>query len=221
MPPTLTRRSPVHHLLEPLGPTWGRAHDCPIALHFGDPDGERDTMRTLALCDLSALPKLGIKGAAAKAWLEARHMPVYGTVSLEGGGLVVKVAADELFLEGGIGGNVVEFEQQLTDNLSAPYRVERQDATFLLSGRHCREVLAQTCGINFAAAAPNVLIMTRVAVVSCSILPQPIEDLTIYRLWVDYSYAAYLWETLTQIIGELGGGIVGALCHYPDLAGDR
>jgi sarcosine oxidase subunit gamma len=100
----------------------------------------------------------------------------------------------------------------------AVYRVERADATFLLSGTRSREVLAQTCGVNFAAVPAHKLVMTRVAVATCSILPQPIGDLSVYRMWTDYTYAPYLWQTLLEIIDELGGGVVGAQCHYPGLA---
>ena len=42
-------------------------------------------------------------------------------------------------------------------------------------------------------------------------------ETTAYRLWVDYTYAEYLWETLADICRELNGGVVGAGYIFPDL----
>ncbi len=66
-----------------------------------------------------------------------------------------------------------------------------------------REVLAQTCAINFAAAPAGQLIYTRVAGVSCAILPALDGNPLSYRIWVDPSYAGYLAETLANIATEL------------------
>jgi hypothetical protein len=40
------------------------------------------------------------------------------------------------------------------------------------------------------------------------VLPQRIGEKTHYRLWLDPSYAIYLWETLLVIATEFGGGAV-------------
>lgn len=223
MSTTPARISPVHEVLEPYGPTWTHISDCAVALHFAEPDAERETMNTLGLCDISALLKVGVKGPDIDAWFSGKNIDVpsaiYDTTALEGGGLVARVSADEVLIESGIDTKSFDaLDHDLVGATPGIYRVDRQDATFLLSGNRSREVLAQTCGVNFAVAPANKLVMTRVAVVSCSILPQPIGDLPVYRMWTDYTYAPYLWETLVEIIDELGGGVIGARCHYPDMA---
>src|SRR5204863_432116 len=76
------------------------------------------------------------------------------------------------------------------------YRNERQDATFLLTGARGHEVLAQTCAVDVRQATPRRLIVTRVAGVNASVLPETIAGLPAYRLWVDPSFAWDLWESL-------------------------
>ena len=59
--------------------------------------------------------------------------------------------------------------------------------------------------------------MTRVAGVSCCVFPDTIGGIPAYRIWVDTSYALYLWETLVEICESVGGGVIGAGCVFPEL----
>src|SRR5207302_2101616 len=90
MPEPTPRRSPVHHLLEGPSTQWGRLADAPIALRLGPADEEEAAVRTLALCDVSALAKLGVKGLAAEAWLREQQIDIppgiYDTRPMAGGG---------------------------------------------------------------------------------------------------------------------------------------
>lgn len=214
--------SPVHHLLEPLGPHWSRIGDAPIAAHFGALEAEVVAAQALGLCDLSALPQLGVKGPAADPWLRQQGVEVpaelYEVRALGDGGLIGRVAADEFFLESGTAGrSVPDLAERLATVPGGAYRVERHSAAFLLSGSRRLEVMAQTCGVNLAEAAPRRLIYSRVAVTSCGLLPDRLNGAQVLRLWVEPSLAVYLWQTLAEISGELGGRIVGASCFYPDL----
>ena len=55
------RISPIHSELEKLNPNWGELFRMQVALRFGSLDEEKQRLSDLALCDLSALPKLGLK----------------------------------------------------------------------------------------------------------------------------------------------------------------
>ena len=217
----LPSRSPVHHQLSSLGAQWGQVAQCPIALHFGEPEAEAAAARTLGLCDQSALPKLGLKGPGAAAWLTRKELKppkeIYDSGPLPDGGLVMRNGTHEFFLESGFAArSVPKLAEALGSARSGVHRVERQDATFVLCGERAWEVLAQTCGVNVRDAEPGRLVLTRVAVVSCGILPQEIDGNVQFRLWVDPSTALYLWETLAQITEDLGGRIVGAAsCGFP------
>ena len=195
-----------------------------MAMDFGDPAAERQRMGTLALCDVSPLPKLGVRGPNAEPWLREHSVPIpqdlYDCCELDDHGLCIRVGADEFFFESGPAAESVgRLAAALGSSVPGVWRVERQDATFLLTGSRALEVLAQTCGINFRQAPDRRLIMSRLAGVSCAILPQPVDQVPIFRLWVDPSYAVALWETLNGIVDEFDGGIVGAACFYGDQIG--
>lgn len=218
---TTPRRSPVHGQLEPLGPTWALHHGCPLALHFGDPQQERAARTGGSLCDVSACVTIGLKGPGAAERL-AQQAPVpdaiYGSALRPDGSLLVRTGPDEFLIDGGFTPRRPA-APGAGDSEPAPgvHVLVRADATFLLAGTLSRAVLAQTCGVDFDEMAPHRLIMTRLAGVSCAILPQP-DDTPVYRIWADYSYGPWLWRTLAEILTELGGAIVGAAAHGCDLA---
>jgi sarcosine oxidase, subunit gamma len=217
------RRSPVHELLEHHVTRWVRVGDAHIAARLGGAKEEEEAARELALCDLSALAKLGVRGPDAENWLRAQglEMPneLYETRPLPDGGILARVGTDQFMLESGVSGETVAtLAARLGAGTPGAYPVERQEATFLLVGRRTREVLAQTCGIDFAETPPLRLIYTRIAGVSSAILPETVGGQTAYRLWVDPSYAPDLWHSLATIVEELGGRAVGAACVYPELS---
>jgi sarcosine oxidase subunit gamma len=216
-----TKRSPIHHVLQARKPTWCYALDTPIVVRFQTEDAERQSMKRLGLCDLSGLSKLGIKGHDSASWLESKNIDVpaaiYESRRLADDGLIVRIATDEFFLESGISNQTVPTLSSELESISQyVFRVEFQEATFLLVGTRAIDVLAQTCGINFDEAVPRRLIYSRVAGVSCGIFPDSIGEVPAYRFWIDPSYAAYLWETLEQICHDLGGNAIGAGCLFPD-----
>jgi sarcosine oxidase subunit gamma len=216
---TIHATSPVHHLVNHHKPTWGRIGDMAIALEVADASLADD----VAICDVSALAKVGVKGEGAGAWLKAQSIDVPDTLfdvrALDDEGTVIKVAGDEWFLESGINGETVaRIERAFADAPSNAMRIERSGATFILSGRRVHDALLQTCGVNLAEEPVGRVLYSRIAGVTCGIYPQVLAGRKVFRLWLDSSYADYLWEQFEQIITELGGGVVGATCFYPQLA---
>ncbi len=219
---TQTRQSPIHHWLEKREPEWGLVCNCPTAIRYQTDVAERAAMNSLGLCDVSGLTKFGVKGPESDDWLAGQGIDVpsgiYASRSLKGAGLIVRFATDEFFLESGIdGGFVAELSSQLDLQPAHVFRVEHQEATFLLTGSCATDVLAQTCGINFGEMAQRQVIFTRVAGVSCAVFPDSTQEIATFRFWVDFSYAEYLWETLVEIIESLDGKIIGAGCLFPEL----
>lgn len=211
-----TRCSPINPWLSTRHPEWGSIADAPVAVRFRDIEAERAALRTLALCDFSALRKLGVKGPDAAAWLSEQGIEapaeIHQSSRLADDGLIVRLGADEFFLESGVADETVsELANRLNSGAGRLFPVERQDATFLLSGSRSLGVLAQTCSIDFSERPPQRLVMTHVAGVACAILPES-GDTQAFRCWVDPSYAVYLWETLVEICEELGGNVVGVGC---------
>jgi sarcosine oxidase subunit gamma len=215
---TADRRSPLHDVLEHLHPEWIQIHGMSAPLHFGDMAHEAEQTTTLALCDVSAFPRIGIKGRGSENWL-LKHgittpQKVYGHADLASGGLILRTGSSELFIEGGIRGDVVSKLWSEQDSaLANVYRFHRQDAAMLLSGERAWEVLAETCGYNFREPDAD-LVFSRVAGVSCCILRRDRDGMPLFHIWCDGSFGSYLWEQLHEIVGEHGGKAVGMLAHY-------
>ena len=220
VPDSVHPRSPVYAWHEERGAQWGHCGGASFVRQYGDGRGEGEAVRLLGLCDLSGLSKVGFKGAGAEDWLRSNGIDVpkviYDSTRVSDGGVAVCVGTDEFLLESGIvNRSISEIGARLDDGVTNVVLVERQDVTFLLTGARTLEVLAQSCGINFREAPSHRLVLTRVAGVSCGVFPETVDKIPVHRLWVDPSYAVYLWETLAGICEDLGGQAVGAGCLYP------
>jgi sarcosine oxidase subunit gamma len=202
--------------------TWGKIGDAPIAVRFRKTEEELAAMQVLGLCDLSSLAKLGVKGPRAAEWLVDQNVPtpeaIYDSDALEDGGLVIRLGGNEFMLESGVANRTVPaLSAKLIGLEDGVYRVQREEATFVLIGSRSLDVLARTSSVNFRESAPRRLVLTRVAAVNCGVFSDPRDGLPAFRLWVDASYAVYLWETLVEMCVELGGQPIGAACLYPEL----
>jgi len=156
----------------------------------------------------TGMVKLGVKGRDLVRWAGENGVAVPSTVfetRLVGDrGVLARVGSDEIILESDPGEpQLFTIEQALRRPWRGIYRVEQQAATYELAGPLTKRVLAQTCAINFQDVESSRLIFTRVAGVSCCIIPRCHNADLIRRIWVDYTYARYLAETLAIIISEL------------------
>jgi len=216
------RSSPIQHLLESRGGEFHNFGGGSYAVRAASEEDDQRSRELLGLCDLSGLHKLGLKGPDAETWLASKGLDVpsdvFASRSLPDGGVVVRLGSAEFFLEDNIGNTTLpEFTARMDSYKGKLVRVEHQEATFLLTGRRSLEALAQTCGIDFREVTPHKVVFTRVAGVSCGVYRETIREAPAYRLWVDPSYAVYLWETLAEICQSLDGGEIGAGCIYPEL----
>ncbi|MCH2209689.1 MAG: hypothetical protein MK110_00185 [Fuerstiella sp.] len=215
-------RSPVQDWLDQHEAQQTTVGDSRFVLRFASDEIERSAMETLGLCDVSGLRKLGLKGPDAHRALQAARLDVphniFESRPLTDGGVIVRFGSDEFFLESGFQDKSVRAVSDSVDQSQGQmFRVAHQEASFLVSGSRGPEVLAQTCGINFSEAVPQQAVFTRVAGVSCCILPDTVRQVLCYRIWVDPSYAMYLWDTLVEICESLDGRVIGAGCLFPTL----
>lgn len=207
------RFSPVHDALEHLHPHWGVLAGMAVALDFGSSVVERLMAERLALCDVSAFERISVKGANAEAFLQEQNVPtpeeIYAIASLPDEGFIARTGAAEFFLEDGAQGHRVEcVRNALGKGKEGVYPVLREDASFLISGTEAMKVMAQTCGCDFRQADSR-MVFSRVAMVSCAILPRTLNGIPVFQLWLDSTYGVYLWETLLAIVRDLGGHVVG------------
>ena len=94
------------------------------------------------------------------------------------------------------------------------YLVRRQDASFSLTGATSNSIWLETCGVDFRNP-PDGVVLTRVAGVSCMVLPVQIERASAFRLWLDPSYGSYLWDAILEIVRDHGGDVIGLDASYP------
>lgn len=218
----MTRRSPIHDWFEQRHPQWKAVGGMSIAVQLQTEMVEQRAIQSLALCDVSALPKLGVRGPDAERFLTEQGIDaptaIFDSRRLADGGLVVRLGANEFFIENGISdGTVADISQRLDSANEKLFRVERQEATIMLIGAKAIGVLAQTCGIDFRDVPMGRVILTRVAGVSCGVFPDQVGTTRGFRLWVDYTYAVYVWETFVEICEDLDGYIIGADSIFPEL----
>lgn len=217
-----TRASPLARALATLHPEWVTVLGMPLAAGLRDETPERAA--TLGICDLSALARIGVKGPGAAGWLAARGVSVPDQPntwhSLDGGGLVARLARTEFLVEDDFAGiTAARLAPELRPGVSGVYPVPRQDCALALTGAQVNELLVQTCNVDFSALDPNARIVTLTQMVGVSItaLRQSFGGTECWRLWCDSTSGPYLWETLTKIAEELGGGPVGFRNAFPDL----
>ncbi|OLP20379.1 hypothetical protein BST81_01225 [Leptolyngbya sp. 'hensonii'] len=163
----------------------------------------------LHLMDLSHLPRFGVKGPAAVAWLQSQGISVPDRPNswkpLSDGGLVARLGLNEFLLEGSA------IAPQLAQACQPPpprvYPVLRQDRAICLRGRAVQELLRQTCNVNFRALDLNThpVILTTLIGVSVTVIPGEQAGLPFYRIWCDGTFGTYFWSTLAEITAELGG----------------
>jgi sarcosine oxidase subunit gamma len=218
---TPTRLSPIHDELEHLHARFVDVAGMPTAVAFGDAAKEQAIAADLGLCDVSWLHRTTLKGSAAAGILASQQIAVpekiMDVAHLEEGGLIARTGGAEFFIEDGLRGSLVDrVSKTVQANQSGCYSVTRQDASLLLSGKRAAEVFLETCGYNFREPTKQI-VFTRVVGVSCSILHRDFNGSGVFQLWLDGSYGGYLWETLLEIVQDLGGNAVGAATFYHDL----
>jgi len=161
------------------------------------------------LCDLSTLPRTGLKGAGAADFLGARGFPVpeqHNEWLAYRNGIVARLGHTEFLLESGAD----DWTHELGfDTLPAMDVVPilREDSSLLLGGAHVLDLFARTCSFEFAALRdrPREVVMTQMIGVSITALALSFAPTPAYRLWCDPSFGDYIAHSLAQISMELGG----------------
>lgn len=210
----ITRTSPLHDRVAALNPQWSVVRGMRMAAHLaGD---ETATCQSVAVADLSCLDKAGIKGPEAARWLEGLGIAVPAQANawtgLPGGGVIARLGRNEFFLEdGATGDTVIRLGNAAATESAGVYPVIRQDAGIALIGKRVNELLVQTCNMNFneLGSENRTVVMTMMVGAAVLVIRRDHQDLPGFRVWCDPTYAPYLWETLTGIAAELGGGPIG------------
>jgi sarcosine oxidase subunit gamma len=196
-------------------------HGMQVAARMHD-DGKP---RPIALADASCLPRMGVKGPQAEAWLRSQGIEVPQDVNTwtrtAEGTIVARLARSEFFVEDEPGGTSVERWRAALGYAPGVYPVLRQDAALGLAGERFTDLLVQVCNVDFRAwtLSQRVVVMTTMAGVSVLVLWYERQGQPVFRIWCDGTFGPYLWQTLLEIAREEGGGAAGFAVLFPDAPG--
>lgn len=208
------RSSPLAAVLSDHGSAV--LHEQPVALT--EPSAAVADPEALTICDASVFPRFQVSGPGAGAWLEQQGVALpdalFGWTPQDPDGICLRTGRNEYLIEDGpVGSRVGMLARQLGAGRDGVYGLSRQDAQILLRGAQVSEVLAQVCGVDFREPGER-LVFTRLAGVSAVVLP-PQPEQPWFRMWVDATHAVYLWQTLLQIVQEMGGDVSHLASFFP------
>ncbi len=217
----LTKHSPILLAQKNLSPEIGEYQGTQTALSFPNQKNEMKYKKILGLTDLSCLPRFGIKGPSAEAWLLSQGLSVpsqFNSWVVDPQGIVVlRLGNSEFLIEDQFNSNFCQklfaFNQA---EIVGAYQVARADAALVLSGSEVLNLLSEVCVLDLrdSMLADQQVVMTQIAGVSATLIRQSLNDKQVYRIWCDGTYGIYMWKTLYEIAQELGGGAVGFNCHF-------
>lgn len=207
--------SPVAHAQ--LGETakWENVNGMDIAVAFASADIEDGRKKILGVADVSCLSRFGVKGPNATKWLVEHGVSIptnHNTWTLsQQKTLVLRLGASEYLIEDQLDGAVCSRLSADTTRVTGVYRVPRADAAFIVSGSLSLNLFSELCSLDLREKSfgANELLMTQLAGISATLIRETLNSETIYRIWCDGTYGAYLWDVLLEVANELGGGAVG------------
>ncbi|MFP6847454.1 MAG: sarcosine oxidase [Pseudomonas sp.] len=212
-----SERSPLYRLHDDA--QLGRFADSCIVTTYGHAD-ERQTAAQCGLLDLSNLARVGFRGAAAAAYLEAHgyELPKAANlaVSQADGGHVLRLSQTEYLLLGSLldaGARISQDEAAWVPDDSANYLLPRQDshAWLLLSGQESAAVMAKLCGVDLRPESfpAGSVAQTSAARINVIIANLPQAELPCLHILCDRASAHYLWGALLDAMEEFAGQPVG------------
>ena len=213
-PEQFHRRSFVHPRLVAAGAEFAERADSAVAVTFpGNP------APPLGLADLSPLPRTGVKGPRALAWLAEQGWPVPAAANeaaaTDADDLVLRLGDREalvLAAPGGSGKAVRDLEAAIPG--AGAWHVPRRDShcSFLLQGEEAVPCLAKLCGVDlrpahFRAGAIAQTSVARLNAVVC----RPPRDTNgrSFHVLADSASATWFWDTLLDAMAEFGGAPLG------------
>jgi len=212
---SMLKTTPVAHSQKKLNPIWGEVNGMQVAMSFDTPEIEQQRKQKLAVTDVSYRQRFGVKGPQAKQWLISQKIKTPDSINswvLENDVLVLRLGNSEFLVEQQISGEICkQLNEASQTNAVDVYKVLRADAAFVICGVEMLAMFSELCKLDLSEKAlkPNQLIMTQIADISATIVPEIINDQLVIRLWCDGTYGAYMWRVLHQLARELGGGAVG------------
>ena len=209
------KTSPVAHAQPRESAKWEVINDMNTAVEFASVSVEEARKKLLGVADVSCLLRYGVKGPNATQWLLEREIAIPTTPNswtlCKQKTLVLRLGSSEFLIEDQLGGSACTRLASDTVCVANVYKVPRADAAFIVSGSEVLNLFSELCSLDLRdkSFAAKDIIMTQVAGISATVIRQTLNGEPVYRVWCDGTYGPYMWEVLTEIATELGGGTVG------------
>jgi sarcosine oxidase subunit gamma len=196
---------------------WRDLGDTVIA----DAVGDGRTVRSLAIADLSPLPRVGFKGRGTIEAMKKRGVAVDATPNRAfrqtDGGLCLVLAPGEVILLSNLAGEGAKLDEMVNS-----WRIEDEERTYPLlrrdshawiavTGAFAPALFAKICAIDLRLDKfPDLAIaQTSIAKMSAILTRADIGGTPAYHVLADSAAALYFCSCLTDAAGEFGGEIVG------------
>lgn len=215
----IIQTSPVAHAQPRASAKWEVINGMDIAVEFANASIEDARKKVLGVADVSCLARYGVKGPNATQWLVDRGIAIPTNPNAwtlcEQKTLVLRLGSSEFLIEDQMGGSACSRLASDATRVASVYKVPRSDAAFIISGDKALNLFSELCSLDLRekSLAAKDLIMTQVAGISATVIRQILNGEPVLRVWCDGTYGPYMWEVLTEIATELGGGPVG-LARY-------
>lgn len=186
------------------------AFTSPVArlLQGNSPATQSQVAQSVGLADRSGQPLTHVRGANLQSALADIPANV-GDVTEADNSLLVRLRHDTVLV---IGDTAQNLQNALDDTLLTVTDITHGRGQLLLVGHHAADVLAKTCGLDFADRAfpNNHAAQTSLAKVRATIVRNDRDNVPAYHLIVGYSVAEYVWGVVFDAINEFGGDIFSA-----------
>lgn len=226
VPTAFARRSFVYRLLADLGAEFAEVNGAAVAMRFHRSVAEETAQaESLALVDLSALPRTGFKGNGAVEWLAQQGVLVgpdsNAAYRQTGGALALRLAPTEVFLIDDLAGEgrlIRQLERAWAWGEERPrrpvgYPMPRADSHcwFAVAGALSPVMFSKICGVDLRPAkfAPGRIAQTSAAKLSAIVVRDDRGRVPGYHLLADSASAEYLWGCVLDAMAEFGGTPVG------------
>lgn len=213
----MMKSTPAAFFQNKLNPQWGEVNGTQVAMSFDSTEVEEDRKQKLGVTDVSCRQRFGVKGPQASEWLVSQGIKTPDSINswiIDNDVLVLRLGSSEFLIEQQNSGDVCKQLNQASQvSIVGVYPVLLASAAFVISGNEVRAMFSELCKLDFSEKAlePNQLLMTQVADISATLVPEIVNGRLVIRLWCDGTYGAYMWRVLHQLAQELGGGAVGLI----------
>ena len=211
-PTDLLARTPIYRRHVAAKGEFGEINGVACALRLG-----ARLPAPVMLCDLTALPRSGLKGRACISWLrdQGREIGDRDNVAYRqgDGSLVARLGPREALLLSALDGSGAVDPAPDWAGAVRAYTVPRfaGNIWFYLCGERSSGVFAKLCGVdlrpqNFSQGA---VAQTDIAKLNGIVIRHDAGRTLGYHLLADFAAAGYLWDVLLDAMAEFGGQAVG------------